>query len=220
MTSHPVDFTEDLIDAHHISKKLMPLIHLPVQSGSNKILKSMNRNHTVKDYLNIIDKLKKINPYIKFSSDFIIGYPGETKYDFDDTLKLLKKVEFINSYSFIFSPRPGTPAAKMRTINKNIAKDRLINFQKAAEKIKINHKKSLFNKVGHVLFENRIGSESKFLERDEYMNSVIVKSDENLIGKIKEVCFTGGNQTTLLGTIKQKINNKKFCSIKCQRLAN
>ena len=145
----------------------------------------MNRKHNIEEYINIIyDKIKKINPKIKFSSDFIIGYPGETKYDFDDTLKLLKKVEFINSYSFIFSPRPGTPAAKMRTINKNIAKDRLINFQKKAKKIKMNHKKSLFNKVGHVLFENRIGSEQvNILGEMNTSNSVIVKSDENLIGK-------------------------------------
>ena len=91
----------------------MPLIHLPVQSGSNKILKEMNRKHTVQDYLEIINKLKAVNPKIKFSSDFIIGYPGETENDFNDTLKLLNKIEFINCYSFIFSPRPGTPAAKL-----------------------------------------------------------------------------------------------------------
>ena len=90
----------------------MPLIHLPVQSGSNKILKNMNRKHTIKEYLKLIRKLKKANPKIKFSSDFIIGYPGETENDFDDTLKFKKDVKFINSYSFIFSPRPGTPASK------------------------------------------------------------------------------------------------------------
>ena len=84
----------------------MPLIHLPIQSGSNKILKSMNRKHSVEDYLNLVNKLKRSNPSIKFSSDFIIGYPGETDKDFNDTLKILKEVEFINSYSFVFSPRP------------------------------------------------------------------------------------------------------------------
>ena len=110
-TSHPKDFTEDLIEAHRGNiKKLMPLIHLPVQSGSNKILKEMNRKHTVQDYLEIIDKLKAVNPKVKFSSDFIIGYPGETENDFKNTLNLLNKIEFINCFSFIFSPRPGTPA--------------------------------------------------------------------------------------------------------------
>ena len=103
-TSHPLDFSNDLIEAHTTLEKLMPLIHLPIQSGSNKILKSMNRKHSVEDYLNLVNKLKRLNPAIRFSSDFIIGYPGETDKDFNDTLKLLKEVEFINSYSFIFSP--------------------------------------------------------------------------------------------------------------------
>ena len=109
-TSHPRDFTKDLIDIHRTCKKLMPLIHLPVQSGSNKILKAMNRKHTIEEYLEIINKLLDVNPKIKFSSDFIIGYPGETKLDFMKTIELMNKVKFINSYSFIYSSRPGTPA--------------------------------------------------------------------------------------------------------------
>ena len=121
------------------SKKLMPLIHLPVQSGSTKILKSMNRNHTVEEYLEVINKLKAKNPAIKFSSDFIIGYPGETDGDFNDTLTLLKEVGFINSYSFIFSPRPGTPAAKMKLVDNKLAKERLLVFQKKANEIKLNN---------------------------------------------------------------------------------
>ena len=112
-TSHPSDFTEDLIEAHKNFTKLMPLIHLPIQSGSNKILRKMNRKHTIKEYLDIIYKLKKNNSEIRFSSDFIIGYPGETDKDFEETLKLLKEIKYINTYSFIFSPRPGTPAANM-----------------------------------------------------------------------------------------------------------
>ena len=112
-TSHPKDFSEDLIEAHKNFDKLMPLIHLPVQSGSNKILKKMNRQHTIEEYLNIIDKLKKVNPSIQFSSDFIIGFPGESDRDFKDSLELVEKVKFINSYSFIFSPRPGTPAFQL-----------------------------------------------------------------------------------------------------------
>ena len=121
-TSHPIDFTDDLIEVHRSCDKLMPLIHLPIQSGSNKILKNMNRKHTVKDYLELIYKIKKANSSIKFSSDFIIGYPGETDSDFELTLKLLKEVEFINSYSFIFSARPGTPAAKLKKIEESVAK--------------------------------------------------------------------------------------------------
>ena len=109
-TSHPKDMTEDLIDCYRDCEKLMPFLHLPIQSGSNKILKLMNRKHDREYYISIIEKLKKINKNIKISSDFIIGYPGETEKDFQDTIELVKKIGFVNSYSFIFSPRPGTPA--------------------------------------------------------------------------------------------------------------
>ena len=129
-TSHPKDMTDDLIECYSSCKKLMPFVHLPIQSGSDKILKLMNRKHTVEDYLNIYNKLKKINQQIEFSSDFIIGYPGETEKEFNETLDLLKKIKFINSFSFIFSPRPGTKAAKLEMINKEITKERLIIIQK------------------------------------------------------------------------------------------
>ncbi len=212
-TSHPIDFTEDLIESHgNSNKKLMPLIHLPVQSGSNNVLQGMNRKHTVQDYLTIIDKLKSLNPRIKFSSDFIIGYPGETENDFNDTLNLLNKVEFINCFSFIFSPRPGTPAAKLTEIDYNISKKRLITFQNIAEKIKLKYKKSLFNKTAMVLFENKLKNKDEFFGRDEYLNSVIVKTKQNLKGKIKEVKITGGNQNTLYGEIDQKLNERNFAA--------
>ena len=206
-TSHPLDFSNDLIEAHTTLEKLMPLIHLPIQSGSNKILKSMNRKHSVEDYLNLVNKLKRLNPAIRFSSDFIIGYPGETDKDFNDTLKLLKEVEFINSYSFIFSPRPGTPASKMKKIDENLAKERLKIFQKSAGELKMRYREELFNKKSSVLFENKIkGKENEFFGRDEYLNSVIVKSQSDLIGKIEEVDILEGNQNTLYG----KIEKKKF----------
>ena len=124
-TSHPKDMTEDLIELYKHSKKLMPLIHLPVQSGSNKILESMNRKHTIDEYYRIFDNLKKINHKIEFSSDFIIGYPGEEQKDFEDTLNLIKRIKFINSYSFIFSPRPGTKAANLKLIDKKTSLERL-----------------------------------------------------------------------------------------------
>tara|TARA_B100000886_G_scaffold340013_1_gene307457 strand:- start:1806 stop:3095 length:1290 start_codon:yes stop_codon:yes gene_type:complete len=200
-TSHPLDFSNDLIDAHKETNKLMPLIHLPVQSGSNKILNKMNRKHSVEDYLLLIEKLKKINSKIKFSSDFIIGYPGETERDFQKTLNLLKKIEYINCFSFIFSPRPGTPAADIKKINDAISKKRLLEFQKIAEGIKIRYRKSLFNKNSLVMFENSL-AENKFFGRDEYQNSVIVKSEENLIGKIKKVKIIDGNINTLFGKIE------------------
>ena len=212
-TSHPKDFTKDLIEAHKsANKKLMPLIHLPVQSGSNNILQEMNRKHNVQDYLEIIDKLKAVNPRVKFSSDFIIGYPGETENDFNDTLNLLNKIEFINCFSFIFSPRPGTPAAKLTELDYNVSKKRLTIFQKTAEKIKLKYKKSLFNKTTLVLFENKTKIKNEFFGRDEYWNPVIVKTKQNLKGKLREVKITGGNQNTLYGEIDEKLKERDFAA--------
>ena len=210
-TSHPIDFNPDLIEAHQSLKKLMPLIHLPVQSGSDKILKNMNRKHNVEDYLELINKLKKAKPEIEFSSDFIIGYPGETEDDFNATLKLLKEVEFINTYSFIYSARPGTPAAKLKKTDESILKKRLIVFQKVAREIKMKYKKNLINKKSLVLFENKVGKNNEFFGRDEFFNSVIVKSHENLIGKIEEIKIIDGNQSTLFGT-KKNFNKKNFAA--------
>ena len=211
-TSHPIDFTDDLIKMHSVSEKLMPLIHLPVQSGSNKILKEMNRGHTVEDYLKIINKLKRINPLIKFSSDFIIGFPGETEHDFNQTLELLKEVKFIKCYSFVYSERPGTPAAKLKKIPENITKERLKTFQKESDKIKLSYRKKLFNKKSQVLFENRIGNKDKFFGRDEYSNSIIVTSKKNVKGKIENVEIINGNQNTLYGEINIKIEDKEFAA--------
>ena len=129
-TSHPKDMTEDLIECYSKSKKLMPFVHLPIQSGSNRILKLMNRKHKVEDYILTYERLKKINQNIEFSSDFIIGYPGETNQDFEETCELIKKIQFINSYSFIFSPRPGTTASNLKEIDPIISKERLKIIQK------------------------------------------------------------------------------------------
>ena len=211
-TSHPVDFTEDLIEVHKNCEKLMPIIHLPVQSGSNKILASMNRKHTIEDYLNILEKLKKKKPGIKFSSDFIIGYPGESKSDFEATMKLMNNVKFINSYSFIYSARPGTPAFNLKKIDHEDTKIRLIQFQQLANKIKISYRKNLINKTTSTLFENKIKNEDKYFGRDEYSNSVIVQSDENLIGKIKDVKILKVNHNTLFGETILRTNQKNYAA--------
>ena len=212
-TSHPIDFTDDLIKVHSSCHKLMPLIHLPVQSGSNKILKSMNRKHTVEDYLELINKLKKANPLIKFSSDFIIGYPGETDNDFDLTLKLLKEVEFINSYSFVFSARPGTPAAKLKKIETIVAKNRLMQFQKIAEDIKLKYKKSLINKNTTVLFENKMkNKKDEYFGRDEFSNPTIVRAKHNLEGEIRKIKIINGNQNTLFGEIIEQNETREFAA--------
>jgi len=211
-TSHPRDFTKDLIQAHKNCEKLMPLIHLPVQSGSNKILEKMNRKHTIEEYLEIIEKLKKARANIELSSDFIIGYPGETKYDFEQTVKLMKEVKFINSYSFIYSARPGTPAFNLKEIDQNFAKERLIAFQNISKKIKSEYRESFLTKIVSVLFENRTKDENKYFGRDEHFNSVIVESNENLTGKIKNIQITKLNQNTLFGKISPKLIQKDYAA--------
>ena len=211
-TSHPKDFTLDLIEAHGKCAKLMPLLHLPVQSGSTKILKNMNRNHSIKQYLEIINRLKEKNSSIKFSSDFIIAYPGETKDDFEKTISLVKEVGFINSYSFIFSPRPGTPAGNLQEVDTKIAKERLFIFQHIADEIKKNYRKKLINSNAKVLFENKMKNENKFFGRDEYFNSVIVNSGEDLTGKIRNVKINQCNQNTLFGEVITNTQHKEHAA--------
>ena len=211
-TSHPNDLTEDLIKAHCECKKLMPILHLPVQSGSSKILKMMNRKHTAEDYIKTIEKLVKKKPSIKFSSDFIISYPGESENDFKQTVDLMKKIKFINSYSFIFSPRPGTPAGNLKIIEESISKKRLNIFQNLADKIKKNYRKSLINSEVKVLFENKMKDEGKYFGRDEYLNSVIVESNEDLTGKIISVKIKEFNHNTLFGKISNQIKSCKYAA--------
>ena len=211
-TSHPIDFSDDLIEAHQNCEKLMPLIHLPVQSGSNKILNAMNRKHTIEEYLNIIEKLTKVKPDIKFSSDFIIGYPGETHNDFKKTIELMNRVGFINSFSYVYSARPGTPAFNLDKINDKDAKNRLIEFQHTAEKIKIRYRQNLIGKTAIVLFENKMKKGQKYFGRDEYFNPVIVNSNIHLTGQIQNVKILEANQNTLFGEIISKSNQNNFAA--------
>ena len=211
-TSHPRDFSEDLIQVHKYCEKLMPLIHLPVQSGSNKILKNMNRKHTIEEYLEIIKKLKNIKSNVKFSSDFIIGYPGETEDDFKKTIELMKEVKFINSYSFLYSARPGTPAFNLDKIDENIAKERLFLFQNLSKKIKTEYRENLLSKTMTVLFENETKEKNKYFGRDEYFNSVIVESNENLVNKIKKTKIIKINQNTLFGEIDMHSIQNNFAA--------
>jgi len=206
-TSHPRDMTDDLINCYANNKKLMPFVHLPIQSGSNKILKLMNRKHTVEEYMNTYEKIKKINSEIEFSSDFIISYPGETNDDFNETLELVKKIKFINSYSFIFSPRPGTKAAELKLIDNEISKERLKKIQKYLFDHQISMNRSFEKKSIEVLVENKIQGQSKLFGRNKYLNSVIFDGDENNIGKMLKVKIESSNQNSLFGKIE---NNKSM----------
>ena len=202
-TSHPKDMSKDLIEVYKYSKKLMPLVHLPVQSGSNRILNSMNRKHSIDQYLKIFDELKIINSKIKFSSDFIIGYPGEKQEDFIDTLKLIKRIKFINSYSFIFSPRPGTVAADLETIDRKILLERLKKIQSKLFQNQIEMNKSLENKIINVLVTNLNENKTKFFGRSEYMTPVLFEGKKEDIGKIIPIKITHSNRSSLFG---EKIN--------------
>ena len=207
-TSHPQDMTEDLIEVYKYSKKLMPLVHLPVQSGSDKILDLMNRKHTINEYYKIYDKLKEINPNIQFSSDFIIGYPGEEEQDFQDTFELIKRIKFINSYSFIFSPRPGTVAANLKLIEKKISMERLEKIQNQLFDNQINMNKFLENEIVNVLVENLTDDKSQVFGRTEYMTSVIFNGKKEDVGKIVPVKIISSNRSTLFGESVINLNKK------------
>ena len=207
-TSHPKDMSNDLIEVYKSSKKLMPLVHLPVQSGSNKVLGLMNRKHTVSDYYKIYDELKEINPNIQFSSDFIIGYPGEEEEDFKATLELIKKIKFINSYSFIFSPRPGTVAADLNLIDKKISMERLEKIQSQLYDNQMLMNKSLENKTINVLVENLTEDKTQVFGRSEYMTSVIFNGKKEDVGKIVPVKIIKSNRSSLFGERVFRSNQK------------
>jgi tRNA-2-methylthio-N6-dimethylallyladenosine synthase len=201
--------TDDLIEVYKHSKKLMSLVHLPVQSGSNKILDLMNRKHNISEYYKIYDRLKEINSDIQFSSDFIIGYPGEEEKDFNATFELIQKIKFINSYSFIFSPRPGTVAADLKLIDKQVSMERLEKVQSELYDNQMQMNKSLEDKTINVLVENLTDDKSQVFGRSEYMTSVIFNGNKNDIGKIVPVKINRSNRSTLFGkkdsSYKQKV---------------
>ena len=198
-TSHPKDMTEDLIDCFKNCSKLMPFLHLPVQSGSNKILKLMNRKHDMKFYYSIIEKLKKINSNMEFSSDFIVGYPEENDKDFEKTMDLVKKIEFINSYSFIYSARPGTPAAKLQKINSDITKNRLKIIQNQLFNLQLNKNKELEEKKIEVLVENKLKNQNSYFGRTRKMTPVIFESTLCNPGDLIQVEIISSNQNNLFG---------------------
>ncbi len=202
-TSHPRDMDDDLIAAHGEVKKLMPFLHLPVQSGSDKILKAMNRKHNVDLYKEIIAKLRKSRPEIAFSSDFIIGFPGETEQDFKDTMQLARDVEYASCYSFKYSARPGTPAANLQAalVPDHIASKRLSTFQNLINKQQAQFNKSCEGKILPILFDRKGKKEGQLSGRSPYFQSVYVKGNERLIGNIIDVKITQSFDNSLTGDI-------------------
>ena len=186
----------------------MPLVHLPVQSGSNKILDLMNRKHTINEYLEVFYKLKEINSKIEFSSDFIIGYPGEEEKDFESTYQFIKKIKFINSYSFIFSARPGTVAFDLELTDKKTSTQRLEMIQNKLFENQMNRNKLFKNQVIKVLVENLTDDKTQTFGRSEYMTSVVFNGNKDHIGKIVPVKINKFNRTTLFGEIVEDLDKK------------
>ena len=197
MTSHPIDMKDSLINSHASNQKLMPFLHLPIQSGSDKILKKMNRKHTVSDYLKIVEKIRDVRPDIAMSSDFIVGSPDETDKDFEDTMKLIERVNFVIAYSFIYSPRPGTPAQYRDNINNSEKKARLSALQSLLNEQQVSYNKSFLNKDMEVLFEKEGRHENQFVGRTIYNQSTFTNSKEKILNKILKVKITNSTNFAL-----------------------
>ena len=198
-TSHPNDFDEELINIFRDEEKLMPQLHLPVQSGSNKILALMNRNHTREFYLELLEKFRNVRKDIEFSSDFIIGYPGETDKDFEETLSLVDTVKFSNSYSFVYSQRPGTPAVDYQQISKEIAQSRLEVLQNKLIDLQIKFNESKINTKTKVLLENITKKGDQFFGRNEHMQAVFVEGTNYIPGTMTDVMVQSCNRNNLFG---------------------
>jgi len=200
-TSHPNDFDQELISLFGEEPKLMPQLHLPVQSGSDKILKLMNRNHTRLDYLDLIEKFRKVKPDIQFSSDFIVAFPGETDEDFLDTIDLINEVKFSLSYSFIYSQRPGTPATSLSKVNDKVSQKRLEQLQGLLFKQQLEFNHSMINHENVVLFENKTQNEEQFFGRNQYMTPVFINNSTIKAGEIKKIFIENANRNNLFGKL-------------------
>jgi len=201
-TSHPKDMNDKLINSFNSLRKLQPYLHLPIQSGSDRILKKMNRNYSTKDYIGIIDKLKSVRPDIAISGDFIVGFPGETEEDFEKTINIINRIGYAHAYSFKYSPRPGTPAATMdKQVQENIKSNRLISLQKTIKEKMLEYNSGFINKTLKVLVEKKINSEGYYSGRSPYLQSVHFKSKKSQIGNIIDLKIKKINENSLLGKI-------------------
>ncbi len=199
-TSYPADMNDDLIACHKNLPQLMPYLHLPIQSGSNSILKAMNRRHTKEDYLRVIEKLYKANPKIGMSSDFIVGFPGETDADFQETLNVVNQVKYIQAFSFKYSKRPGTPAALMSNqIEEKVKKERLDILQTLLFEYQDKFNQSCLGKTMPVLFENKGRHAGQLIGRTPYMQNVHALLDKKYLNQIINVKITEATTNSLSG---------------------
>ena len=203
-TSHPLEMTEELCQAHRDVDILMPYLHLPVQAGSDRILDAMNRRHTGEEYRRIIEKLRKYRPDLALSGDFIVGFPGETEQDFEDTLQLVRDVEYAQAYSFKYSPRPGTPAAALENqmVPEDVKSERLQRLQALLNEQQLRFNRSFEGKTIPVLLEREGKKDGQLIGRSPFMQSVFLQSPPHRIGRIAEVTIEEGNANSLRGRLK------------------
>jgi tRNA-2-methylthio-N6-dimethylallyladenosine synthase len=201
-TSHPLDMEDDLIAAHRDVPALMPYLHLPVQSGSDRVLDAMNRRHTHDVYLRILDRLREARPDIAFSGDFIVGFPGESDRDFADTLALVDKVGYASAYSFKYSPRPGTPAAASEEqVPEAVKSERLEALQQLLNAQQFAFNKATEGRVMDVLIERRGGRDGQVGGRSPYMQSVNIEAGEDLVGSILSCRIVEAKQNSIIGAV-------------------
>ena len=203
-TSYPADMTDDLIACHHDLDKLMPYLHLPVQSGSDKILKAMNRRHTRDDYLRVIEKLYLANPNLRMSSDFIVGFPGESDEDFKQTLDIVNQVKYIQAFSFKYSKRAGTPAAIMpNQVEEKVKKERLDILQDLLFSYQEKFNLSSVGKTMPVLFEHKGRHSGQLIGRTPYMQNVHVEIAKEFLNKIVDIKITSATVNSLTGELAE-----------------
>jgi tRNA-2-methylthio-N6-dimethylallyladenosine synthase len=204
-TSHPADMTDALIDAHGEVEKLMPYLHLPVQSGSNRILKAMNRSHTAETYLAILDKVRAARPDIALSGDFIVGFPGETEEDFEATLRIVDEVRYASAYSFKYSARPGTPAAVMEDqIPADVMDDRLQRLQARIAANQLAFNRSTAGRETQVLIERPGKRPGQMIGRSPWLQSVHVKTDA-APGEMLDVTLLSAGPNSMTGAPREKV---------------
>jgi tRNA-2-methylthio-N6-dimethylallyladenosine synthase len=205
-TSHPRDMDDDLIEAHRELPALMPYVHLPAQSGSDQILASMNRKHTRKDYLDVIARLRAGRPDLAFTSDFIVGFPGETEQDFRDTLTLVDEVGFAGAYSFMFSPRPGTPAADMiEQVPPEEKSERLQRLQAAITRHQRGFNAGFAGRTVDVLLEKPDRLPGQLVGRSPYLQAVQVMASVDCIGTVRRVTIDEVGTNSLFGSLADEI---------------
>ncbi len=200
-TSHPNDMEDDLIAAHGDEAKLMPYLHLPVQSGSDRILKAMNRKHTAESYIRLIARLRAARPDLLLSGDFIVGFPGETDQDFEDTLALVREVGYGQAYSFKYSARPGTPAAERATVPDEVAAERLQRLQALLTEQQYAAQDAMIGRDVSVLFEKTGREAGQMVGKSEYLHAVHVTDPRPQIGQIARVRITGRTSNSLAGVL-------------------